>query len=225
MNLHHKHFYSLEMDYGHKAYLDKLVQARHTVTKALECLEKRTAQILYKREKWFQWVLEVQDDQEKTREKEQKKIKLEAALFKRHWREMEARLKAAREKEDKRRQEAYLEEVWKERMQERLDSCAETDSGEDWDPIEDVFEDDRARYIHLIRYFLWMGDGEKKEEKDILPDLQRVDGTVEGVVTEKEKGEKWKPPRWRWCGCRKGGRRRARGGHSREIGEEEEKGW
>ncbi|KAM7183928.1 hypothetical protein V8F20_012427 [Naviculisporaceae sp. PSN 640] len=190
-NLHHRHFYSLEMDYGHKVYLDKLVQTRHTVTKALESLERRTAQILYRREKWFEWVREVQDDQDTNREKEQKKIKLEAALFKRHWREMEDRLKAAREKEEKRRQEAYLEEVWKERMQQRLDSGEETDSGEDFDPIDDVYEDDRARYIHLIRHFLWMGDGQgdEKEKEDVLPGLESTKGTVEEAVTEKAKGE------------------------------------
>lgn len=118
-NLHHKHFYSLEMDYGHKMYVDKLVQTRHAVTKALESLERRTAQILYRREKWFEWVREVQDDHDQDNKEEQKKkVKLEAALFRRHWREMEARLKAAREKEEKRRQEAYLEEVWRERMKE-----------------------------------------------------------------------------------------------------------
>ncbi|KAM7215461.1 hypothetical protein V8F06_009127 [Rhypophila decipiens] len=193
-NLHHKHFYSMEMDYGHQAYLDKLVQTRHAVTQALESLEKRTAQILYQREKWFEWVREVQDDQDKNRQKEQKKIRLEAALFRRHWKEMEARLRAAREKEEKKRQEAYLDEVWRERMRERAESGEETDSGEEWDPIEDVFEDDRARYIHLIRHFLWMGDGEKKDE---MPDLVPVDAEPgsqdvkmgDAAAAEKENGD------------------------------------
>ncbi|KAK4213764.1 hypothetical protein QBC37DRAFT_440623 [Rhypophila decipiens] len=193
-NLHHKHFYSMEMDYGHQAYLDKLVQTRHAVTQALESLEKRTAQILYQREKWFEWVREVQDDQDKNRQKEQKKIKLEAALFRRHWKEMEARLRAAREKEEKKRQEAYLDDAWRERMKERAESGEETDSGEEWDPIEDVFEDDRARYIHLIRHFLWMGDGEKKDE---LPDLVPVDAEPgsqdvkigDAAAAEKENGD------------------------------------
>ena len=149
--LHHKHFFSLEMDYGHKAYLDKLVSTRHSVVKALESLERRTAQLLYEKEKWFTWVRQVQHDEDQNRENEQKKVKLEAALFRRHWREMEARLAASREKEEKLRQEAYLDEVWKERMatEPNSDSAA-------WDPIEDVFEEDRGRYLDLIRHFLWM---------------------------------------------------------------------
>ena len=128
------------MDYGHKAYLDKLVSTRHSVVKALENLEKRTAEILYEKEKWFGWVREVQQSEDQNREKEQKKIKLEAALFRRNWREMQARLAAAREKEERRRQEVYLEEAWKERMASEPEQSE--DDSSDWDPIEDVFEDD-----------------------------------------------------------------------------------
>ncbi|KAJ4302088.1 hypothetical protein N0V88_002224 [Collariella sp. IMI 366227] len=149
--LHHKHFFSLEMDYGHKAYLDKLVSTRHSVLKALENLERRTAELLYEKENWYSWVRQVQDNEDQNREKEQKKVKLEAALFRRHWREMEMRLAAAREKEEQRRQEVYLDEAWKERMMAQPDA---EDAA--WDPIEDVFDEDRERYLDLIRHFLWM---------------------------------------------------------------------
>jgi hypothetical protein len=149
--LHHKHFFSLEMDYGHKAYLDKLISTRQSVLKALENLERRTAQLMYEKEKWYSWVRQVQDDEDQNREKEQKKVKLEAALFRRHWREMEIRLAAAREKEEKKRQEAYLDEVWKERMAAEPDADSVA-----WDPIEDVFEEGRGRYLDLIRQFLWI---------------------------------------------------------------------
>ncbi|KAL2020814.1 hypothetical protein VTK56DRAFT_7907 [Thermocarpiscus australiensis] len=81
-------------------------------------------------------------------------VKLEAALFRRHWRDMESRLAAAREKEERKRQEAYLEEVWKARMAAEPDDAPHDDAA--WDPIEDVFEDDRGRYLDLIRHFLWM---------------------------------------------------------------------
>ncbi|KAK4043839.1 hypothetical protein C8A01DRAFT_43217 [Parachaetomium inaequale] len=128
--LHHKHFFSLEIDYSHKAYLDKLISTRQSVLKALENLERRTAELLYEKEKWYSWVRQVQDDEDQNREKEQKKIKLEAALLRRHWREMEVRLAAAREKEEKKRVA--------------------------WDPIEDVWEEDRGRYLDLIRQFLWI---------------------------------------------------------------------
>ncbi|KAK4148517.1 hypothetical protein C8A00DRAFT_19662 [Chaetomidium leptoderma] len=150
--LHHKHFFPLDMDYGHKAYLDKLVSTRHSVLKALENLERRTAELLYEKEKWFSWVRQVQDDEDHNRDKEQKKVKLEAALFRRHWREVEARLATTREKEEKKRQEAYLDEAWK----ERVAAGPDTDGDASWDPIEDLFEDDRGRYLDLIRNFLWM---------------------------------------------------------------------
>ncbi|KAK4095743.1 hypothetical protein N658DRAFT_511804 [Parathielavia hyrcaniae] len=177
--LHHKHFFSLEMDYGHKAYLDKLVNTRHSVLKALENLERRTAQLLYEKERWYSWVRQLQDDEDQNREKEQKKVKLEAALFRRHWHEMEARLAAAREKEDRERQEAYLDEVWKERM------AAESDDGA-WDPIEDMVEEDRQRYLDLIRHFLWMNppardtDGQPEPEEATTPAPQDDAGTAHG---------------------------------------------
>ncbi|KAK4167641.1 hypothetical protein QBC43DRAFT_311164 [Cladorrhinum sp. PSN259] len=175
--LHHKHFYSLNMDYGHKAYLDKLVSTRHSVVKALENLERRTAEVLYEKEKWFGWVREVQDSEDQKREKEQKKIKLEAALFRRNWREMQARLAAAREKEEKKRQEVYLEEVWRERMasEPEWETASESDDSR-WDPIEDVFEDDRGRYLDLIRHFLWMEVPvpKKEPEEAAEPDVGKV---------------------------------------------------
>ncbi|KAF7546260.1 hypothetical protein G7Z17_g8560 [Cylindrodendrum hubeiense] len=153
--LHHKHFYSLDIDYGHQAYLDKLSSQRHTVLRALGRLEKRTAEVLYQKEQWFTWVRNIQDEEEATGEKEQKKVKLEAALFKRHWKQLQARLKLKREKEDKKRQDAYLEDAFRERMAMSAD---ESEDDETWDPIEDMTQDDRDRYIDLIKHFLWMGD-------------------------------------------------------------------
>lgn len=165
--LHHKHFYSLEMDYGHKVYLDKLVSTRYSVLRALENLEKRTAELLYDKENWYGWVRGVQDSEDKTREKEQKKLKLEAALFRRNWREMEARLAAARRKEEQKRQEVYLDEIWKERRASELESGAVSeDDGSAWDPIEDVVDDDRGRYIDLIRHFLWIASPEVGQEAE-----------------------------------------------------------
>lgn len=96
--LHHAHFYSLEMDYGHKAYLDKLLNQQKNVLLALESLERRTTEVLYEQEKWFAWVRDVQSKEDATRVKEKEMVKLEAALFKRHKEEIEARLKSARQK-------------------------------------------------------------------------------------------------------------------------------
>ncbi|KAI1654605.1 hypothetical protein F4813DRAFT_398932 [Daldinia decipiens] len=151
--LHHKHFYPLQMDYGHQAYLDTLSSRRHIVLRSLEKLETRTAQVLYEKEKGYKWVRQVQLEEEATREKESKKAKLEAAMFKRHWKKMQTRLRAQRKKEEKQRQDAYLETAYQERMSMSVDS---EDDAEMWDPIEDVVDDERSRYVDLIKHFLWM---------------------------------------------------------------------
>lgn len=160
--LHHKHFFSLEMDYGHKVYLEKL-QARHTGTlRALERIEQRTAAVLYEREQWFKWVKATQAEEEATREKEQKKVKLEAAMFQRHWKDLQSRLKSLRTKEEKLRQDAYLDKVWKEHMAAESESGAEGEA-EMWDPIDDMLAEEREKYMDLIRQFLWF---ETKEITD-----------------------------------------------------------
>lgn len=161
--LHHKHFFSLEMDYGHKVYLEKL-QARHTGTlRALERIEQRTAAVLYEREQWFKWVKATQAEEEATREKEQKKVKLEAAMFQRHWKDLQSRLKSLRDKEEKLRQDAYLEQVWKERIESASEGGGEGEA-EMWDPIDDMLAEEREKYLDLIRQFLWYGPEEKKDE-------------------------------------------------------------
>ena len=152
--LHHSRFYALELDYGHQHYLDHLVSQKHNVGRALERLERRTAEVLYKQQQWFGWVRNLEDNEEKERDAEKKKIKQEAALFKRHWKDVQVRLDKLRQKENEKRQAEYLEKAWEERH--KLDEeLAETDD-EDWDPIEDVVEDERGNYIDLIRRFLWI---------------------------------------------------------------------
>ncbi|KAK5661905.1 hypothetical protein OQA88_10014 [Cercophora sp. LCS_1] len=107
------------------------------VTKALENLERRTPEVVFNKEKWYDWVRKEQGVDEENREMEQKKmLKMEAALFRRHWKGVETRLKATREKEEEKRREAY--------------------------PEEDVYQDDRDKSIDLIKHFLWMGIQPKK---------------------------------------------------------------
>lgn len=166
--LHHKHFYSLHFDYGHQAYLDKLSSQRHTVLRALEKLERRTAEVVFEEEKWYSWVRKVQDEEEANREKEQKKVKQEAALFKRHMKRLQTRMKLMRDKEEKKRQDAYLEDAYKERMS--LSAEGEEDDM-DWDPIEDLQDDKRHRYIDLIKHFLWMDEPETEQEASSAMDV------------------------------------------------------
>lgn len=107
--LHHTHFYSLQVDYGHQAYIDKLSSQRQNILQSLEKLEKRTADLLYRKEQWFAWVRKAQEEEEATREKEQKRVKQEASLFKRYRDQLRARLERARREEEKKSQDAYLE--------------------------------------------------------------------------------------------------------------------
>ncbi|KAI3395247.1 hypothetical protein diail_1600 [Diaporthe ilicicola] len=177
--LHHKHFFSLEMDYGHKVYLEKL-RARHVGTlRALERIEQRTAAVLYERQQWFKWVKATQAEEEATREKEQKKVKLEAAMFQRHWKDLQSRLKSLRSKEDKLRQDAYLDQVWKERMASASEGEGEVEM---WDPIDDMLAEEREKYLDLIRQFLWSEPQETKDnsahQDEQLPQSQEVEDTA-----------------------------------------------
>ena len=136
----------MNYDYGHEKFLNQLQNDRVTVTRALERIERRTAEILYQKQKWFKWVRQCQDEEEAHREKEQKRVKQEAALFRRHWKEFQQRLKNLRAKEDQKKQDALLEEMYKKRLAEQ----EEDEDESDWDPIEDVLEDNRGNFIGML---------------------------------------------------------------------------
>ncbi|KAI8946385.1 hypothetical protein F4801DRAFT_564907 [Xylaria longipes] len=176
--LHHKHFFPLKLDYGHQAYLDTLSNRRHIVLRALEKVVKRTAEVLYAKEEWYKWIGEVQHREETNREKEAKKVKLESAMFKRHWKKMQTRIRTQREKEEKQRQEAFLESVY----QQRINAATESEQDiEMWDPIEDFLEDERCKYVDLIKHFLWMEVLNEEEEED--EENQSTSATATGLTT------------------------------------------
>ena len=152
--LHHSRFFSINLDYGHQHYLDSLSSQKFIVLRALERLERRTAEVLFEKRKWFKWIRECQDAEEAQRDNERKKVKQEAAMFKRHQKEIQARLKGLIAKETTKRQEAELERAYLERMTEKEFEDKEAE----WDPIEAVMEDDRGTYVDLIRHFLFMAD-------------------------------------------------------------------
>lgn len=145
--LHHSRFFSLNLDYGHEQYLSTLSSRRFIVVRALESLERRVSEVLYKKQKWFKWVRQCQEEEETARETEKKKIKKEAALFRRHVKDVQARMKELRAKEDLKRQEAYLDEAYNARLSEEEQEAQ-------WDPIEEVIEDERGNYIDLIKHIL-----------------------------------------------------------------------
>ncbi|KAH6692878.1 hypothetical protein BKA61DRAFT_637651 [Leptodontidium sp. MPI-SDFR-AT-0119] len=172
--LHNSRFYAWDMDYGHAKYLDYLQGMRSSTVAALERLERRSAEVVYKDEKWWGWVRGVQDEEGESRkeEKEGKRVRAEAAMFRRHWKAAESRMRDIKRKEEARRQDAYLDMVYRQRMEERRQKGEmEEEEGEDsdmeWDPIEDVLEDNRGSYIDLIQSFLWMAVLEDKAEEPI----------------------------------------------------------
>ena len=123
------------------------------VVRALERLERRTAEVLYAQRRWFQLVRERQDEEEAARMKESEMVKKEAKLFRRHWKEVEARVKEKRAAEEVKRQEAALEEAYTLRKAEM--SAEEGD--EEWDPIEDAVEEERGAFVDMMRHLLWLG--------------------------------------------------------------------
>lgn len=145
-------------DYGHTKFIDSLQGQKSATLKAIERLEQRSTELLYKQKKWYTWVRECQDEEEKNKEKEVKKVKAEAAMFRRHWKAAQLRQRGMKAKEDKKRQDAFLEQIYKERMAER-ERNGETVEGEDedemdWDPIEDVLEDSKGSYLGKLIPFL-----------------------------------------------------------------------
>ncbi|KAG4026378.1 hypothetical protein MFRU_041g00230 [Monilinia fructicola] len=161
--LHHSRFFSQNMDYGHAKFLDQLVNQKINITKALGRLERRTAEILYKNQQWFKWIRECQDDEEANREKEQKKIRQEAQLWQRNWKQAKQRMEEKMRREEKKKQDMFLEKIYKEKMKEVENEKADDEM--DWDPIEDELEDGRGSFIDLMRSFLWMSSEEQKPEE------------------------------------------------------------
>ncbi|KAJ9656968.1 hypothetical protein H2201_008330 [Coniosporium apollinis] len=154
--LHHEHFFSKTLDYGHAQYLAKLQREKLTALRALERLERRTAEVLYQQEKWFGWVRQRQNEEEDERAAQAAQVKKEAAMFKRYRKELERRTKELKKKEDLKRQEEYLNEAYRERM-------SQEEEEEEWDPVEDCIEDERGTYIDLIKYFLMLKDSSEED--------------------------------------------------------------
>ncbi|KAG9773003.1 hypothetical protein KCU88_g5960, partial [Aureobasidium melanogenum] len=147
------------MDYGHEKYLNSLITQKLTALRALERVVQRRAE----------------QEIDNQRETEQKRVKREAALFRRQAKEIQRRMQELRAKEDAQRQEEYLEQAYQQRLAEESDA-------ESWDPIEDVLENERGTYVDLITHFLW--------SKDQSPESTIPDSTTLGDGTAANKSEK-----------------------------------
>ena len=194
--IHHKHFFSSSLDYCHQHYIDTLSNKRFIAIRALERLERRIGDVLHRKRKWFKWVRQCQDDEEAHRENEKKKIKLEASLFKRHTKEVQLRLSELKAKENIKRQVAFLDQAHRERLESEADES-------EWDPIEEVIENQRGNYIDLIRHILLLTESVDAPEtsKDAgTPETsangtnqqQSVAGSTEPKMNKKERKQKLK---------------------------------
>ncbi|KAF2180722.1 hypothetical protein K469DRAFT_692577 [Zopfia rhizophila CBS 207.26] len=159
--LHHSHFFAIDNDYGHEKYLTQLQSEKHVIARALERLGKRGAVVTYKQKKWLKWVQQCQEDEEEQRENESRKVKLEALLFKRHRKEIDRHQREVQAKEERKRQEEFLEEAYNRRLSE----MSEEDEDE-WDPVQDVFGYERDNYVDLIKYFLMLKDQDESESSN-----------------------------------------------------------
>ena len=177
---HHRHFFSLNLDYGHQHYLDTLNSQKFIVLRALERLERRTAEVLYEQRKWFEWVRECQNTEEAQRDSEKKKTKQEAALFKRHQKETRLRMQELKAREDSKRQDAELDKAYYERLSQQEKEKAE----EDWDPIEDIVENERRTYVDLIKHFLLMSSLTLDESSDDVSKSHNETKSQSEPVTE-----------------------------------------
>lgn len=141
---------------------------------------------MYQKAKWFKWVRECQDTEEQQRENEKKKVKEEATLFRRHMKEVQSRIRKLRAKEDLKRQETYLEEVYKERLSQEEQEA-------EWDPIEDVVADERGNYIDLIKHILSMTDsapdGLVTTDQDQTPNGAADVGSSNTAIVVKSSGK------------------------------------
>jgi hypothetical protein len=164
--LHHSHFFAIDNDYGHERYLDRLQNERHVMAKALEKLGKRAAALMHQQKQWYDWVKKAQEEEEKHAETESKKVKLESLLFRRHQKEIARHQRVMKSKEDKKRQEKYLDEVYTQRLSEMSE-----EEQDDWDPIQDVYGYEKDNYIELIKFFLMLEQKERYGEESGFPDL------------------------------------------------------
>jgi hypothetical protein len=178
--LHHSHFFAIDNDYGHEKYLDKLQSERSNMVKSLEKLGKRAATIMYEQKQWFGWIKQCQEKEEKEAENESKKVKLESLLFRRHQKEIDRHQREMKSKEDKKRQERYLEETYTQRLSEMSE-----EEQDGWDPIQDVYGYERDNYVDLIKFFLMFDDQEEIDDSSADPRTVQVDGLSESKSPEK----------------------------------------
>jgi hypothetical protein len=164
--LHHSHFFAIDNDYGHEKYLDRLQNERYVMMKVIERLGRQAAALMHQQKQWYDWVKKAQEEEEKHGETESKKVKLESLLFRRHQKEIVRHQRETRLKEDKKREEEFLEHI----HAQRLSDMSEEEQDR-WDPIQDVYGYEKDNYIDLIKFFLMLKDDEQSGKDENMPGL------------------------------------------------------
>ena len=183
--LHHSRFFASTMDYGHQHFLDNLANQKSIVARAIERVTRRLADVLFEKQKWFDWVRRVQDEDDAHRAKEKERVKQEAILFQRHWKAVEARKQLQREKENAKRQEKYLEKAYQHRL-----VLNEQEVDEEWDPIEDVVEYDRGSFVDILLYFVWQHEATDVDTKASSTSGLSVEAGQNGAFAEEHTPDK-----------------------------------
>jgi hypothetical protein len=176
--LHHSHFFAIDNDYGHEKYLDRLQNERYVMVKVLEKLGKQAAALMHQQKQWYDWVKKAQEEEEKHGETESKKVKLESLLFRRHRKEITRHQRETRLKEQKKRDEEFLEQV----HVQRLSDMSEEDQDK-WDPIQDVYGYEKDNYIDLIKFFLMLEDNEQSGKDK--PEIANPEDPPASIPAEK----------------------------------------
>jgi hypothetical protein len=176
--LHHSHFFAIDNDYGHAKYLDKLQNERLNMVRALERLGRRAAKFMYEQKEWYTWIKHCQEKEDKEAENESKKVKLESLLFKRHQKEIDRHKRQMRSREDRKRQEQYLNAVCVQRLSEMSEG-----EQDEWDPIQDVYSYEKDNYVDLIKFFLTL------DVQDQIKESPADDKTTQGSSSSKPAGK------------------------------------
>ena len=135
---------------------------------------------------------ECQDTEEAHRDNDKKKVKQEAALVKRHQKELQVHLQELKAKEHARRQDAELDRAY----HERLSQSEQEEKEAHWDPIEDVMEDERATYIDLIKHFLFIEEEPSVRENGLTEGEHHAEATApKEEAASKSKKSKENPSR------------------------------
>lgn len=138
-----------ETDFGHQKFLEQLRSLRKADSDTLEHIERRKFTLDYEGSEWLKWTQEIQNERDRKKEQEARRVKAAARIEKLH-RERTRRKSQEEEEEETKRRQAQLEKE------------------EIWDPLDLILDEQRSV---LVEQLLWLleveGIGEKKQTLEV----------------------------------------------------------